>query len=215
MNEADWLACIDPVEMLESLPGEVSDRKLRLFACACCRHFQDWVDDEPFLDAVASAEQFSDGQGTKAALKRARQSVRAVRHRLPTEQGQPNVEWVALWLAEVTASENAFGKVAHEIQRLESEGLLMPEERPSGDAFLRCIFGNPFRNVPVDPRWLTDNVVELAQEIYDERTLVRLPSLAEELKDAECDNRDILSHCRHKGRHVRGCWVVDLALGRS
>jgi hypothetical protein len=33
--------------------------------------------------------------------------------------------------------------------------------------------------------------------------------------DAWCDNDDILDHCRGPGPHVRGCWVVDLVLGKA
>lgn len=212
MTEAEWLACTDPVEMLEAMPGTTSARKLRLFACACCRHFCAWIDDEQFLQAVETADRFADGRGTKAALKRARQSVRAVRHRLPTEQGKASVEWVALWLAEVTASENAFGGVVHEIQRLGSEGLLRPDERPAADLLLRCIFGNPFVTVALDPIWKTSDVVSLAHTIYDTSAFDRLSSLAVALRDAGCDNNDILSHCDNNGPHARGCWVVDLLL---
>ena len=43
----------------------------------------------------------------------------------------------------------------------------------------------------------------------------RMPILADALQDAGCDNEDILSHCRSEGPHVRGCWVVDLILGKS
>ena len=42
-----------------------------------------------------------------------------------------------------------------------------------------------------------------------------MPILADALQDAGCDNDDILNHCRDDGPHVRGCWVVDLVLGKA
>jgi hypothetical protein len=80
---------------------------------------------------------------------------------------------------------------------------------------LRDIFGNPFRPVTADPRWLTDSVVAMAQTMYDSRDFGQMPALADALQAVECDNSDILEHCRHAPLHVRGCWVVDLLLGKS
>jgi hypothetical protein len=87
------------------------------------------------------------------------------------------------------------------------------------------IFGNPFRPITINPAWLTWNdgtVVRLAQSAYEERHLpaglldnARLVVLADALEEASCDNAEILSHCRGPGPHVRGCWVVDLLLGRN
>ncbi len=81
-------------------------------------------------------------------------------------------------------------------------------------AILRDIFGNPFRTAPLDPVWLTSTVVALAEGIYADRAFDRMPILADALQDAGCDNDDILNHCRQPGEHVRGCWVVDLVLGK-
>jgi hypothetical protein len=67
----------------------------------------------------------------------------------------------------------------------------------------------------IDPRWLTSTVVDLARAIYQERAFDRLPVLADALADAGCDSEEIIAHCRSDGPHVRGCWVVDLLLGRS
>jgi hypothetical protein len=80
---------------------------------------------------------------------------------------------------------------------------------------LRDIFGNPFRPVTLDPRWLTSSVLDLARVIYDERAFERMPVLADALMDAGCDNDHILVHCRGDSPHVRGCWVVDLLLGKE
>jgi hypothetical protein len=86
-------------------------------------------------------------------------------------------------------------------------------------ALIRDIFGNPILPPPLtDPTWLTWNgstVVRLAQAIYEERGFDLLPLLADALEEAGCTSADILAHCRTKGEHVRGCWVVDLLLGKE
>ena len=71
---------------------------------------------------------------------------------------------------------------------------------------------------PIDAAWLQWNdgtVRRLAEAIYKERAFERMPLLAEALMDAGCDGEDLLDHCRRTGPHARGCWVVDLLLGKS
>jgi hypothetical protein len=84
---------------------------------------------------------------------------------------------------------------------------------------LRDVFGNPFRPPrPVDPAWLTFNggaARSLAQSVHDSGRLDRLPLLADALEDAGCADADLLGHLRSPGPHVRGCWAVDLVLGKS
>ena len=102
---------------------------------------------------------------------------------------------------------------------------------------MRDVFGNPFRPVPVSPEWRTDTVVSLARQMYESRDFSAMPILADALQDAGCDNDDILTHCRglcrdcgllppwggrhrleagrHAEPHVRGCWCVDLLLGKE
>jgi hypothetical protein len=81
---------------------------------------------------------------------------------------------------------------------------------------LHDIFGPlPFRDVPVAPAWLTSDVTALARGVYVEKAFDRMPILADALQDAGCDNDEVLNHCRAAGwEHVRGCWVVDLLLGK-
>ena len=87
---------------------------------------------------------------------------------------------------------------------------------------LRCIFGNPFRPVTVSPALQAPQVVALAHAAYDERDLpsghldpARLAVLGDALEDAGCTDADLLGHLRGQGPHVRGCWVVDLLLGKG
>jgi hypothetical protein len=77
------------------------------------------------------------------------------------------------------------------------------------------IFGNPFRPAAFDPRWRTPDTVGLARAIYEDRAFERMPLLADALMDAGCADEQVLGHCRGDGPHVRGCWVVDLVLGKE
>jgi hypothetical protein len=89
------------------------------------------------------------------------------------------------------------------------------DDRDAEAALLRDIFGNPFRPVSFSPQWRTDTALALAHQMYESRDFGAMPILADALQDAGCDNEDILSHCRGDGPHVRGCWVVDLVLGKE
>ena len=125
-------------------------------------------------------------------------------------------KWLGYWLAEVAASEKSHGMVLSELMRLGSDvqDVTMPESDALAGLF-RDIFGNPFRPVTAAPRWLTPTAVALARSIYESRTFDRMPILADALEDAWCDDADLLAHCRGDGPHVRGCWAVDLVLGKE
>jgi hypothetical protein len=83
---------------------------------------------------------------------------------------------------------------------------------------LRDLFGNPFRPALLILEWLQWSggiIPNLAQSIYDEHAFATMSSLGEALQEAGCDNLDILDHCQKPGGHVRGCWVIDLLLGKG
>jgi hypothetical protein len=80
---------------------------------------------------------------------------------------------------------------------------------------LRDIAGDPYQPVKFKPEWRTDTVLTLARQMYESREFSAMPILADALQDTGCNNGAILSHCREPGEHVRGCWVVDLVLGRE
>jgi hypothetical protein len=130
--------------------------------------------------------------------------------------------WAAEW-SEDYGSEND-GGCPHRVVMATQRALGTAEGNAQAD-FVRCIFGNPFRPVSLDRVWLAWNdavIVRLAQSAYEERNLpegildnMRLLILADALEEAGCTDADILAHLRDPGPHVRGCWVVDLCLGKS
>ena len=77
------------------------------------------------------------------------------------------------------------------------------------------MFCNQFATNTPRPRTSKSIRLTLAQAIYDDRVFQRMPELADVLAEAGSSNQDILSHCRGPGPHVRGCWVVDLVLGKE
>jgi hypothetical protein len=91
---------------------------------------------------------------------------------------------------------------------------------------VREVIGNPFRPPPgVAPgllAWRDGLVVKLAQAAYDERSLPdglldnsRLAVLADALEEAGCQNEEILRHLREQNGHWRGCWALDILLGKA
>ena len=92
-------------------------------------------------------------------------------------------------------------------------------ERAIQATLLRCLFGNPFRPSAPLPHavlaWNDGTVRRIAEGIYQERAFNRMPVLADALLDAGCEDEALFQHCREPGSHVRGCWAVDLILGKS
>ena len=218
VTEAEWLASDDLLLVLETLEPwaadeEVSDRKLRLFACACCRRMWHLLTDETRQHTVELAERYADGEATEEEIIDRRRMTF-----LGTEQdrgNEPVVVRCCLMQGDIRGDTYDYlMKILHE--------LLKPTVKPhlteegAAEAFLcRDIFGNPFNPVSFDPSWLTSTVTALAQQMYDSRDFSAMPILADALQDANCDDPQILEHCRGLGPHVRGCWVCDLCLNKS
>ena len=99
----------------------------------------------------------------------------------------------------------------------DSEALAEGESRAEL-TLVRDIFGNPFRPITFDPAWLTWHdslLVLMARRMYESRDFSDMPVLADALEEAGCTNPDLLSHCRSKSDHVRGCWLIDLLLNKE
>lgn len=227
MTETEWLSCADPKPMLRFLSAQAGDRKLRLFACACCRRIWPALTDERCRRAVEVRELYEDGMASEFDLAAAQDAARAARHELRyplryVENAESLPESAPAWAA--GAASNAVNGNYHPIAYLAARAAACLSTAPWKDAvaaetgalcpILRDIVGNPFRPLVADPVWLTSTVVALAGAMYHARAFDRLPILADALEDAGCDNVDVLAHCRGAGPHVQGCWVVDLLLGK-
>lgn len=75
MTEAEWLACADPEPMLEFLRGKASDRKLRLFCCACCRRIWSALKRSSSRKMVEICEMYADNLTTSEKLNTAHASA--------------------------------------------------------------------------------------------------------------------------------------------
>ncbi|OAI50593.1 hypothetical protein AYO44_17685, partial [Planctomycetaceae bacterium SCGC AG-212-F19] len=193
--------------------GKVSDRKLRLFAVACCQQIWDRVTDERSRTSVAVAERFADGLATPTELLRACHAAFDVSTALAGTGG-------ATWAAASACASTSHPDIALRIRGNGGIAWTAAYRAKSGPRLRQCellrdIVANPFRPVTVDPIWLTSNVAALAKRFYDERAFDSLPILADALEDAGCTNADVLGHCRVDGVHVRGCWLIDLLLQKE
>ncbi len=228
MTESEWLTCEDPGPMLGYLRGRASDRKLRLFACACCRRVWHMLTHPRHRAAVELAERFADGQATAWELGNA--------YAVFPPSGTPDtahqyargaVFGIVMPSADAqTAARDAVRAVYEqsfiEWRSFSARGPFGMSETSVQAEMLRDLFGNLFRPAARDSAWQTHTVVSLAQAAYDERSLpvgtldpARLAVLADALEEAGCTSRDVLLHCRGARPHFRGCWVLDLLTGRE
>jgi hypothetical protein len=226
MTELDWDQSNAPNHLIQYLRETAGilrvkrgRRKLRLFGCACCRRILHLLPDRRSSEAIEIAELFAEGRISARVLKEAQLYANSV-----PPQGITD----SLWNAHNAASSAVYALCAYAtvdpIRARSHVGIALrwvsgvQDERAEMEVhaqLLRDIFGNPFRPVSIDPRWLTSTVVDLANAIYDERAFNRMPILADALMDAGCDIDEVIAHCRSDGPHVLGCWVVDRILGKE
>ena len=221
MTEAEWLACTDPKPMLGFLRGKASERKLRLFACACCRRVWHLLADERSREAIRIAERFADGDSSSDELEATYRPAVAACH-----EAEGGAHFAAAGAAERSATDAAryasYGVGAGLRPWPGLWGVELKAVEEAHASLVREVFGNPFRPVTTSSSSQSPQVVALAQAAYDERELpagtldlARLAVLADALEEAGCTAQTILDHLRGPGPHVRGCWAVDLILGKE
>jgi hypothetical protein len=237
MNQLEWETTSDPFAMVRFVAREAGARKLRLLACACCRHTWNQFVTPLTIRIVTAAEACADCEISDARLVRVHQTAERVaqeeRDRAQRD-GFGYLSYTAEAVAHATYSDAAaaaeFALRASALAAIDAptHGPVLYRARSARDMPRECqdelaaqadlardIFGNPFQSSEIQFEWLTSTVVALARGIYANRAFDRMPILADALQDAGCDDDAILSHCREPREHARGCWVVDLLLGKQ
>jgi hypothetical protein len=207
MTEDDWLTCADPNLLLDLLDGRASARKLRLFACACCRRVKRLLDEQA-LRAIEVAERYADGDLSTEALRAARLAANPDRTR--PYRWEETVALAAVREATCPPSREAARRAANAAAAA-ARSSVSDDESYWQSRFVRDIFGNPFRPVAVDPAWRTADVAALARALYDEGDfgLDQMAVLADALEEAGCADAEVREHCHSLAGHVRGCWLLD------
>jgi hypothetical protein len=180
MNEAEWLACEEPGPMLTFLGKKASERKIRLFACACV--WRQWL-LAPLSDqlAVDVAERFADGQATDKELKAARSQCKnspecsggAAAYKCATPAVTKAAAFASYWARSSLAKHRGPDHYA----------TVKLDEYAAHARLLRCIFGNPFKPITFNPSWLTPTVKTFAEQIYNDRAFDRIPVLGDALEE--------------------------------
>jgi hypothetical protein len=192
LTESDWLDGDDPHEMFYWLlwSNLSSQRRTDLVCVACARSVLPLATDEETKRAFDWLEEH------------------------PGERPIPDVPAHVQSVFHGPVYEYAFPNLNH----LFSHYPVTLRENPRVVlcATIREIFGHPFRPVAFDPAWRTDTALTLAKQMYDAREFSATPILADALQDAGCDAEELLSHLRDpSATHVRGCWAIDLVLGKE
>jgi hypothetical protein len=208
MTEEEWENSTDPQAMLHFLRLRASDRKLRLFACACCRLVWDRLPGDHCRHAVEQAERYADFQISDEARERA---YRAINKAIEGERGLRGR--LAQAAADTLRVRQRPGITAVRV----STGRWPELGRPQPCTILRDLF-SPFRRHRLLPA-LRDGpgaaIVQAVADIYEGRLWAQMPVLADALEDAGCTEPAILSHLRGPGVHARGCWPLDLILEKE
>ncbi len=235
MNESDWLASEDAVGMIQFLHRSrrirwrsSRQRRARLFICGCFRQLWDYIDDPRSRGAVEMGERLADDtidmETIYAAMDRTDDSYHEALSREVAPL--PPAQLARLELRSLVCF-CLYPEPWKRIRELEQDLNRLSEIEPTitslcgataRSAIVRDLYGNPFSQVVPDSTWLDWNgaaLCKMARTIHDEYRFEDLPVLADALEDAGCTESELLDHCRSAQPHVRGCWAVDLLLGKG
>lgn len=239
MTDPQWLKSKMPILTYETEKGWPSSRKQRLFAVACCRRLLPLLLEGHWRDCVSIAERYADRRAKRDEL-----AVICPRTQREISYFSKNyahvvketAEIAMSWLCE-TRKRNYAGQLASYAISAVAYSALPPDapnvppvgshqhslcwagaaktEREAQIGLLDELCGNLFRPPAFSRSWRTGTAVSLARQMYESQDFSAMPILADALQEAGCADEQLLTHCRGPGPHVRGCWVLDLVLGKE
>lgn len=237
MTEAEWLDSSNPEEMLAFLhrywlergAKAVAQRKLRLFACACCRRMWHLLTDPRSGGAIETAERFADDVSREEEMRVAHNLAKAAAEEIETvvegvRKGEWNVResgWASVGAAQAAVwvswnGQAIYGATLAAIwdaarAMWTADQTAWEEEKREQAELLRELVGNPFRQLSCDAAW-PDDVVQCAQHLdgadsghFGLRIFLERHGYTE-----------LANHFRHPDEwHPKGCWVIDRILGKQ
>ena len=236
MTEDEWIHGTDPYELLGSITKQrsFSERKIRLFAVACCHRVLHLLPEPETQWQCRAAFERAAERAESPAAEVARDPDHLV---AALAESCGGFAAAALSLVHTDPTE-AQAYAAHAVYAssgltgtgyADSPAMVWSVAADAGAAIdgitddleplvqaeiVRDIFG-PYQLVIFKTPSNPPDIVAIAQAIYDDQTFDQLPKLALALEKTGIDHPDILNHCRQRKIHVRGCWVVDLVLGKG
>lgn len=230
MTHKRWTVSSDPGAMLGFLTPMASARKLRLLACAGCRHIADLFPDDILSTACAVAERFADGVDSLSDLRRMNSLVceywgehnmdgmvtnatcAAVQHATYPDIAASIADCLDCCVS-AKVSEVARGVDSGEFPS-NYQSLIRTRERGVMSRLIREVFRNPAQGTTGLQRLATSTLTSLALDIYEGNCFDQLPTLGRLLVDVGCKDQELLEHCASPQHHTRGCWALDEVLGR-
>jgi hypothetical protein len=109
MTESEWLTCVRPVPMLAQVKDRAGERKLRLFACACCRRLGNLLRPDATRQALDRAERCAEDAAVtwahvrslaQAGAAEAEAAREPTRERVRQTQARRGEVWESAWVGE-------------------------------------------------------------------------------------------------------------------
>ena len=209
MTEQQWIECADPLRLLLFLhqKRKASDRKLRLFGCACCRRIWHLLPDQANRDLVAAVEDRPDGTSSDPELWAAIVASSSREYELRNEPGFWAAKYLGTSYYKYLPLDAAITLTSHIVRRVAGAGEGPAEPAAQAD-LVREIFGNAFHLLPPRPEAIAPLAEQVCQGHWD-----LIPLLGEWLQEHGYWSEG--EHCLDPNvHHVKGCWVVDWVTGR-